>query len=351
MYSHCLGNGQLQFSSDLVGEFWRRFQTPASIPLRTLFLRAEARFQFLRRVRPIPPNQVRRQFHFHILHPHSGVFPPTTAQVGSANTTIALSGSGFSHASTVNFDGNPVASTFVSAGQLTAVVPASSETVAGNHAITVSNPTPGGGASNSASLSINNLTPAIGSLTPSTIAEGSSDTQIQIVGSNFLSTSTVSLDSNRISSTYISATEILGTIPAGSLSTAGALALVITNPTPGGGDSNPFSIIVSNPSDDILSRDESAPVDPRVNLLFHWTLWCPVKGQRSKHFGTCDATRETGVYSLPDDNGTRMDLYGQRADVSRWNLYSRCTVDSAIASWKRRLRIGKLRRCFLSYGP
>jgi len=76
--------------------------------------------------------------------PSLGSVSPATAFVGSANTALALAGSGFSKASTVNLDGLSLTPSFVATSQLNAVLPAASETVAGNHTITVSNPTPGG---------------------------------------------------------------------------------------------------------------------------------------------------------------------------------------------------------------
>ena len=157
----------------------------------------------------------------------------------------------------------PSTSTFVSGSQLSAAIPASSEMVSGTHAITVSNPTPGGGNSTSASFSVSNLAPSLASVIPSTISVGAPTTQIELDGSNFLPTSTVSLNSASISSTYVSANQVIATVPSGSLSAAGNLSIGIANPTPGGGASNSFTLTVTNQtsaSSEIGPKDASGGI-------------------------------------------------------------------------------------------
>ena len=67
---------------------------------------------------------------------------PTAVSAGSPATTLNITGSGFAKTSTVNFDGKNLTSSFISSTQLTAAIPASSETTSGNHMIAVSNPAP-----------------------------------------------------------------------------------------------------------------------------------------------------------------------------------------------------------------
>ena len=73
---------------------------------------------------------------------------PASAQPGSAAFTLTVNGAGFVSGSVVNWNRNSLATTFVSASRLRAIVPAdliAHETVA---AISVTNPAPGGGTSN-----------------------------------------------------------------------------------------------------------------------------------------------------------------------------------------------------------
>ena len=191
----------------------------------------------------------------------TGISPPS-AMVGSPDTPITLMGSGFIQGSTAKVDGKPQTTSFVSSSELSITLPGTSLAQAATHSITVTNPSPGGGTSASASFSVNNLAPALASVTPSTVAVGSPSTQIELDGSNFLPASTVTFNSTLITSTYVSPTEIVATLPAASLSMAGTPALNIVNPAPGGGSSNSISINVSNSVADLTPKDESAPANP-----------------------------------------------------------------------------------------
>jgi len=79
---------------------------------------------------------------------------PTSVQAGAAATTLTVTGSGFVATSEVEWNGTALATTFVSATSLTAIIPAASLTTAGTAALTVINPTPGGGTSSAISFDI-----------------------------------------------------------------------------------------------------------------------------------------------------------------------------------------------------
>src|SRR5260370_16801596 len=77
---------------------------------------------------------------------------PTSAIAGAAAFTLTVNGANFVTGSMVNFNGNALATTFVSATQLTAAIPASDIAPAGTFNVTVTNP--GGGASNSVTFTV-----------------------------------------------------------------------------------------------------------------------------------------------------------------------------------------------------
>lgn len=79
---------------------------------------------------------------------------PMTAAPGGSGFTLTINGTQFVTGSVVQWNGKPLATTFVSATQLTAEVPASNIATAGTAAVVVSNPTPGGGTSNVEYLSV-----------------------------------------------------------------------------------------------------------------------------------------------------------------------------------------------------
>ncbi|HQR36323.1 MAG TPA: hypothetical protein PLK30_26600, partial [Blastocatellia bacterium] len=79
---------------------------------------------------------------------------PSVGIAGGASFTLTVNGTNFTGSSTVNWKGNARATTFVSATQLTAVIPAADIAVAGTAAVTVVTPAPGGGTSNPQTFTI-----------------------------------------------------------------------------------------------------------------------------------------------------------------------------------------------------
>jgi len=79
---------------------------------------------------------------------------PASAVFGSAAVNVTVNGSNFATASTVNWNGAALTTTYVSAAQLTALIPASDLASAGTASVTVDNPMPGGGTSNAVTFTI-----------------------------------------------------------------------------------------------------------------------------------------------------------------------------------------------------
>jgi hypothetical protein len=73
---------------------------------------------------------------------------PSAISPGGPQFSMTVTGTGFLPTSTVDFNGTALATTFVSKEKLTAVVPADDIATAATAAITVVNPSPGGGRSN-----------------------------------------------------------------------------------------------------------------------------------------------------------------------------------------------------------
>ena len=101
---------------------------------------------------------------------------PASAPRASADTTITLTGTSFQSTSIANFDGVPIATVFLNATQLTAIVPAAMLTVNGAHALTVVTPAPGGGTSAAQAFTVIGLPQTITFLQTATVAQGTSAT-------------------------------------------------------------------------------------------------------------------------------------------------------------------------------
>ncbi len=79
---------------------------------------------------------------------------PDAAAPGGAAFVLTVNGSGFLSSSVVNWNGAALTTTFVSASQLTAAVPATNIATAGTASVTVTSPAPGGGTSNPVAFSV-----------------------------------------------------------------------------------------------------------------------------------------------------------------------------------------------------
>jgi sugar lactone lactonase YvrE len=169
---------------------------------------------------------------------------PEAVTAGAAATTVTITGTGFLSASAVQLNGSTRPATFVNATQLTTVLTAADLSAAGQAAIAVVNPTPGGGSSMPVSLAINAPVtnapaPTLAYVFPMGAAIGSS-TQITLNGSGFTSDSVAQLNGGALATTYTSATALTAEIPASLLNLPGNYLVTVTNPSPGGGTTAPL---------------------------------------------------------------------------------------------------------------
>jgi len=84
---------------------------------------------------------------------------PASAKPGTHGITVSIKGAGFVSGSVVQWNGQALPTTFVSAESLTAAVPQSTLARAGIAIVTVVNPAPGGGSSNLAFFEVTAATP------------------------------------------------------------------------------------------------------------------------------------------------------------------------------------------------
>lgn len=153
---------------------------------------------------------------------------PNTAVAGSANLPLTVNGTGFVSGSVVSFDGTDLATTYVSATQLTATVPATALATAGIFNVIVASPVPGGGVSTAVVFTVSAAAPTIASFTPTT---GGPGTIVTITGTNLTGATVVRIGTFNVPVfTATSATAITLTLPAGTGSASGYLSVT----TPGG---------------------------------------------------------------------------------------------------------------------
>ncbi len=176
---------------------------------------------------------------------------PSSATVGAASTTVTIIGSGFVQGSVVQWNQNNRPTNFVSATQLQMTL-TDVDLAAGQVAqISVVNPGPGGGASAAATFTVNNPTPQIMSVSPSTVTTISGGSTITVTGSGFVPTSTITWNGANRATKFMSATQLQATLLASDVASPGTAQIGVSNPAPGGGTSSttqPLTIVSPPPS-------------------------------------------------------------------------------------------------------
>src|SRR5437667_310148 len=161
---------------------------------------------------------------------------PASASAGAAAQTLTINGAGFMAASTVTYDGAARTATYVSASQLTIQLSAADQMTAGSYAVVVTNPAPGGGASNTVNFTVTATNP---------IPAGTTAPTLTISGSGFLSSSSVTYTSVPHTATFVSASQLTISLTTADQATVGSYSVVVTNPSPGGGASNTATFTVA----------------------------------------------------------------------------------------------------------
>ncbi|MBL8205911.1 MAG: hypothetical protein JNM09_16875 [Blastocatellia bacterium] len=184
---------------------------------------------------------------------------PTATITGNGAFPLTVNGTNFVSTSKVRWNGADRPTTFVSATQLTAAITADDVKNGGSANITVFSPTPGGGTSNAVAFAINNPAPTVTSLSPNTIASGSSAFTLTVNGTGFVPNSVVRWNGSDRTTTFVSATQVTVAITAADVVSAGTAKVRVFNPAPVGGLSGEldFTILQTNPVPTLASISPS----------------------------------------------------------------------------------------------
>src|SRR5438067_1194781 len=191
---------------------------------------------------------------------------PTSTIAGSGQFTLTVNGTNFvstSPASTVNWNGSPLTTTFVSSTQLTAIVPAANVATVGTASVTVVNPAPGGGTSNSVTFTINPPPPVI---TSATTASGT-------VGVAFSYQITATNNPTSYNATGLPAGLSVNTstgLISGTPTTAGTYSVTISATNAGGTGSATLTLTINNPPPPVITSPATAT--GQVGVAFSYQI-------------------------------------------------------------------------------
>jgi hypothetical protein len=192
------------------------------------------------------------------LDPNDG-HPATITALSRASATagdpafdLTVTGTGFVSGSLIAFGGVELATTYLSATQLRATVPAALLNYTGTLAVYVVNPDPNGGASFPVSFTVaaGSGTPPLSltALSPNSVATGSGPVTLVVTGTGFASGATVTFNGTDLATTFVSATRLTATVPAPFLTQAGTAQIAVRSTAGGVTSALPFTIGAVDPA-------------------------------------------------------------------------------------------------------
>jgi len=173
---------------------------------------------------------------------------PNRVSAGSSALTLTISGSGFLNTSVVEVGGTTEPSTYGSATQLTATVPANQLANGAEIPVIVWNGSLSSGSGSAINLEIDNPAPTITSISPTSVLAGTASAVVTITGTGFVPATVVNVNGTARATTFINATQVSAALPSTDFAAGGALSLTVVNAAPGGGTSSATSLLVNNPA-------------------------------------------------------------------------------------------------------
>lgn len=180
--------------------------------------------------------------------PIAGALSPQAAIAGAGATVVVVSGSNLVPTSVVHFAGTPIASVFVSSTRIDATVPSALLALAGDFAVQVVSPSPGGGGSAAFTFRVNNDVPLVNQVVPYSAVVYDPELPVTIGGSGFMSGATASVDGIIFPTAWVSPWQLTAIIPASAFAAAGTYDLTVSNPAPTVAASAPVPFQVYNPA-------------------------------------------------------------------------------------------------------
>jgi hypothetical protein len=235
---------------------------------------------------------------------------PSSTMAGSAAQTLTINGTNFLTSTTATFNSAGKTVTYVSATQITIPLTAADQATAGAFVVSVTNPAPGGGTastSGAGDFTVNNPSPTVSSISPSSVPAGSGATTVTITGTGFVSTSRVTVDGTALASSAVTvagATSISAVVPAADLSTAGSLAIVVSNPAPGGGSSGSVTLTVAAAGWTQLSIGGGYPPVMTGGSFGYSTVYDAASARMILFGGWLNSSVQSSTWALTGANGS-----------------------------------------------
>ncbi|MGH2570700.1 MAG: YncE family protein [bacterium] len=175
----------------------------------------------------VPPNPV----------PTATSLSPASVTAAGPDFDLTVDGTDFVPGAQVLWNGSGRPTTYLGATSVRASIPSADIAQGGTAMVSVSNPPPGGGASNELPLSVDNPTPNIVSLSPASASAGSSGLTVTIDGVGFVPSSIARWNGGDRTTTFVSNARLRIALTAGDVLSPGVGVVTVFSPPPAGGTS------------------------------------------------------------------------------------------------------------------
>ncbi|MHB1870515.1 MAG: outer membrane protein assembly factor BamB family protein [Steroidobacteraceae bacterium] len=196
-------------------------------------------------------------FDFTVIGPTVTSISPSAALLGSGAFTLSVTGNVFTTDSVVEWNGAPLATTFVSATQLTARVPGTDLLIPGSMPVSVVASAGESSASPPADFTVHppaGLT--LDSVSPAVLEAGGPAFTLTLLGYGFTSSSVAQWNGSARVTTYVSPEELLAQISASDIATVGSATVTVRN-TSTGVTSDSIPVTLAPPTKDAVALQEN----------------------------------------------------------------------------------------------
>lgn len=186
---------------------------------------------------------------------------PNTAVAGNADLIVTATGSGYTTASVLKWNGTALTTNYVSTTSLTGTISAADLTTPGTFSVTVTDASSADAGSAVVQFTVTSQTaPTIVSLAPSTVTAGGLDFQLTVTGTNFAPTGKVLWNGVAIPTTFDSATQLTAQVTASQIAAVGNVSVTVLNDSAAGGTSNvsAFTVASAPPAPSLTSVSPSS---------------------------------------------------------------------------------------------
>ncbi len=201
---------------------------------------------------------------------------PSSSVLGTNPVTILVNGGTFAAGNVILFDGAFRTTTLVSSTQLSATIPAADLTH-GSHTVRVRVSIFNVNSTNTVTFTVNNPTPTITSMSPTSKIINGSGISMTIQGTNFMPGAIIRFNGTALTTNVLSSTLVAASLSASLFTTAGVVPVRVENLAPTVGPSASVNFTINNPAPTLtaLSPNSVTAGSPSATLSLTGTGFQP----------------------------------------------------------------------------